>query len=245
MCEAEGFLFVDDYSMFLDASGSTDSRYLAVNGDHHLAQGATEENLVKLIHSFLSAPFAPEPSSKSAWPDARNFSQPTAHRKEGIAAELEVTAISDVSGKPRLAPKAHKGDGKLTSDPIPGAIMRSPGLAKMPNLADFVGQRLGEPRMTDGEKHFAIAVFVAAAYCASLWMLNVTWWKAPIVGAMVGGAFLAKFSMRIISRSAVALLAISTLVWIDALPPPSQWKGIASDLASVLQSKPRITSAKQ
>ncbi len=86
---------------------------------------------------------------------------------------------------------------------------------------------------------------MSVAYCAALWMLGVAWWKAPVVGAMVGAAFLAKFSMRIISRGAVALLGVATLVWIEALPPPSQWKGMAIDTAATLKSDHKVSTAKQ
>jgi hypothetical protein len=92
--------------------------------------------------------------------------------------------------------------------------------------------------LTEGERRALLAVFVAILYCISLWVLGVTWWKAPVVGLMAGATFVAQFSMRVISRGAVALLILASAVWIEALPPPSQWKPIASSAtSSALASK--------
>ena len=72
--------------------------------------------------------------------------------------------------------------------------------------------------------------FVLIATWASLWILGVTWWKAPIVAIAVTCAFAMGWGKRWISRGLVAVLGLALLVWIEALPPPSQWKPIANSV---------------
>jgi hypothetical protein len=79
-----------------------------------------------------------------------------------------------------------------------------------------------------------LAVVVAIAYWGSLWMLGVVWWKAPIVGFFAALIFLTGWAGRWISRGAVALLVVATLVWIEALPPPSQWRPAAGAVLAFL-----------
>jgi hypothetical protein len=72
--------------------------------------------------------------------------------------------------------------------------------------------------------------FVLIAYWVSLSFLGVVWWKAPIVAAITACVFMMGWGKRWISRGSVALLGLALLVWIEALPSPSQWKPIANSI---------------
>ena len=72
--------------------------------------------------------------------------------------------------------------------------------------------------------------FVLLAYWVSLSFFGVTWWKAPIVATIATCVFSMGWGKRWISRGSVALLGLALMVWIEALPPPSQWKPIASSV---------------
>ena len=72
--------------------------------------------------------------------------------------------------------------------------------------------------------------FVLIAYLASLWILGVAWWKAPIVAIIAACVFAMGWGKRWISRGSVAVLALALLVWIEAIPPPSQWRPIANSV---------------
>ena len=74
------------------------------------------------------------------------------------------------------------------------------------------------------------STFVLVAYWASLWFLGVVWWKAPIVAIIAASVFAMGWGKRWISRGCVAVLALALLVWIEALPPPSQWRPIANSV---------------
>ena len=52
-CRENGLIFVDDFSIFLDATGSTAERYRAGPDDHHLPFKESEEALINLIWDFV------------------------------------------------------------------------------------------------------------------------------------------------------------------------------------------------
>ena len=79
-------------------------------------------------------------------------------------------------------------------------------------------------------EHLKESTFVLIAYWASLSFLGVAWWKAPIVATIATCVFAIGWGRRWISRGSVALLGLALLVWIEALPPPSQWKPIANSI---------------
>jgi hypothetical protein len=93
----------------------------------------------------------------------------------------------------------------------------------------------GSFAMTDKEKHFFLGAFTAVIYCVSLWQIGVTWWKAPIVGLLVGAMYLVGWGARWIPRGAVVLLAVGTLIWIEILPPPSSLRSMAAVATALLQ----------
>jgi hypothetical protein len=72
--------------------------------------------------------------------------------------------------------------------------------------------------------------FVLIAYWVSLWTLGVVWWKAPIVAIVATCVFAMGWGKRWISRGSIAILGLALLVWIEALPPPSQWKPIVNSV---------------
>ena len=55
MCDEKGLEFLDAFSPFLGWDGLPDSRYLALPGDFHLNQEASEEPLVELIWRHVCA----------------------------------------------------------------------------------------------------------------------------------------------------------------------------------------------
>lgn len=86
---------------------------------------------------------------------------------------------------------------------------------------------------TEGEKLFLQTALVFLVYWLTLWILGGVWWKAPVVGLLVGAMFYLGWASRWISRGAVALLTIGTLVWIEILPPAQQWAAVAKSIVAI------------
>ena len=92
-----------------------------------------------------------------------------------------------------------------------------------------------EAKFTSEEKMIVLTAIVGAAFWVSLWYLGVTWWKAPVVGLLAAVLYRIGWGARVMPRAAVALLVLATAVWIEVLPPPSQWKVSANSVAVALQ----------
>ena len=89
--------------------------------------------------------------------------------------------------------------------------------------------------MTDGERHAVLTACVLLAWCVSLWILGIAWWKAPTVAVVVAAAFAGHLYVRWIAHGSMVLFALAMAVWIEALPPPAQWKPMAT--AIILATK--------
>jgi hypothetical protein len=92
-----------------------------------------------------------------------------------------------------------------------------------------------EVRFSAEEKLVLLTAFVGASYWLSLWFLGVTWWKAPIVGLLAAVVYRIGWGGPWMQHATVALLALAAAVWIEALPPPAQWKVSPGFLAVALQ----------
>jgi hypothetical protein len=84
------------------------------------------------------------------------------------------------------------------------------------------------------EKLALLTAFVGVTFWFSLWLLGVLWWKAPIVGLMAAVVYRIGWGAPWMPHATVALLALATAVWIEALPPPAQWKVSPSSVAVAL-----------
>ena len=82
---------------------------------------------------------------------------------------------------------------------------------------------------------FTSALPIVLAYWWSSWGLGAPWWKAPVVGTIAGFLYAMRWGTRWISRVGFVLVVLSTSVWIEALPRPQEWSGIASNLAVKLK----------
>jgi hypothetical protein len=92
-----------------------------------------------------------------------------------------------------------------------------------------------EAQFTSEEKMIILTAIVGAAFWIPLWYLGVSWWKAPLVGMLAAMIYRIGWGARAMPHAAVALIALATAVWIEALPPPSQWKVSANSIAVALQ----------
>lgn len=91
-----------------------------------------------------------------------------------------------------------------------------------------------DARFTSEEKIIVLAALLGAVFWVSLWYLGVSWWKAPIVGLLAAMVYRIGWGARMMQHAALALLALAAAVWIEALPPPAQWKVSASTVAVAL-----------
>lgn len=88
--------------------------------------------------------------------------------------------------------------------------------------------------LTAGERRCILAVVCVLAYALSLWMMGASWWKAPSIALLFAMLFLAGWGARWIERGAVGILVVGSLVWLGALPPPTQWQPIAATAVASL-----------
>jgi hypothetical protein len=68
----------------------------------------------------------------------------------------------------------------------------------------------------------------AAVYCVCLIVLGVSVLKAVVITLLVLTCMALRYGARWVMRGGFALLALTVLVWIGALPPPEQWHEITA-----------------
>jgi hypothetical protein len=88
--------------------------------------------------------------------------------------------------------------------------------------------------LTEEEKRYVLAVVCILAYTISLLMMGASWWKAPAIALMFAMLYLAGWGARWIARGALVLLVAGSMVWLGALPPPTQWQPMASTVVASL-----------
>jgi hypothetical protein len=72
----------------------------------------------------------------------------------------------------------------------------------------------------------------AAIYCICLIVLGVGVLKAIVVTLIVLACMALRYGARWVMRGGFALLALTVLVWIGALPPPDQWHEISAHVVN-------------
>ena len=88
--------------------------------------------------------------------------------------------------------------------------------------------------LTAEERRYVLAVVCVFTYGFSLLMMGASWWKAPSIALMFAILFLAGWGERWIARGAVVILMAGSLVWLGALPPPTQWQPMATTVVASL-----------
>ena len=88
--------------------------------------------------------------------------------------------------------------------------------------------------LTEVERRCVLAVVCILTYASSLWMMGAVWWKAPTIAVLITVLFLAGWAVRWITRGAVVMLVIGSMVWLGALPPLAQWQPIALTVVASL-----------
>lgn len=77
--------------------------------------------------------------------------------------------------------------------------------------------------MTEDEEAF----FIAMAYAGSFIILGASWWRACIVAGLIAVLFGAGWGKRWITKGVVGVGTLAALVFLQALPQPSQWPATA------------------
>src|SRR5262245_28146533 len=86
--------------------------------------------------------------------------------------------------------------------------------------------------LTPAEKKILIRILVVWAYTIPLWILGAPFWKSLTFGIMIAFLFAAGWGERWISRGAVILLAIAAPVWLELIPPPTQWRAAVTNIVA-------------
>ena len=78
-------------------------------------------------------------------------------------------------------------------------------------------------------------ICVPLIFLVSFLGLGVVFWKAIILALGIALMATLHLGIRWLPRAAVAIFALFTLVWIDFLPPPNQWKSTALEFIVALK----------